>query len=204
MVIAASVLSLTSGRDRDAWHDRQAKQTADPSTPPSTRFACSGSGRDDNYVSMSSSTGRLGGCELESDSDVGGGGTVCWQGYVKGRGVLSEFQVLIVAEQRCGGDLCGGLRAAGAEGGNDCGAFGPALNEDVDGGTLGGEANVGGGEVWLFAFVETAASDDFGGGAFAEDLPRTGGVDAFAVDGHPCGDAGEDLALSEVKFAGVG
>ena len=46
--------------------------------------------------------------------------------------------------------------------------------------------------------------DDFGGGAFAVDLPGAGGVDAFAVDGHPCGDAGEDLAFGEVELAGVG
>jgi hypothetical protein len=33
MLVVPSVLSLKSGYDRDALHDRYAKQTADPSTP---------------------------------------------------------------------------------------------------------------------------------------------------------------------------
>ena len=91
--------------------------------------------------------------EFQGDADVGGGWAVGGKGYVEGGGVLGEFQVLIVAEQRGAGDLWWILRAAGAEGRDDGGAFGPALNEGVDGGAFGGEADVGGGEVGLLAFV---------------------------------------------------
>jgi hypothetical protein len=45
------------------------------------------------------------------------------------------------------------LRAACAEGWDDCSAFWPALNEGVDAGAFGREANVGGGEVGFLAFV---------------------------------------------------
>ncbi len=73
------------------------------------------------------------------------GGRLLGKGDVEGGGVLSEFQVLIVPEHGNAGDLWWILWAAGAEGRDDCGAFGPALNESVDGGAFGGEANVGGG-----------------------------------------------------------
>ncbi len=87
--------------------------------------------------------------------------------------------------------------------------WGPAHCEGVEGFAFSGEADVLVGEVGLLAFVGVELfaggfDDDFGGGAFAVDLPGARVVDGFAVDSGPLGDGFEDAALFGVGEAGGG
>src|ERR1035441_8270435 len=82
--------------------------------------------------------------------------------------------------------------------------LGPAHDEGIERAAVCGEANILRGEVALLVSVEVSSCDfDFGGGAFAVNLPGTRGIDSLAVHRHPIRNALQRLQLLEVQLTGV-